>query len=146
VELVTRWRQLLETLGTVSHFGELGAGAAAKLVVNSTLGALMTALGEALALGDSLGLDRGQVLDLLAESPIGVTAKRKRDNILSDRYEPNFKLALAAKDMRLVMEAAQQNGAQLKVAEAARSWLEDAADAGLGDLDYSAVIRLITSR
>jgi 3-hydroxyisobutyrate dehydrogenase-like beta-hydroxyacid dehydrogenase len=142
-ESVARWRPLLETFGTVWPMGELGHGAAMKLVVNSTLGALMTALGEALALGRGLGLDQGKVLDLLVESPIAVTAKGKRSNVESGSYKPNFKLGLAAKDMRLVVDAAKGAGVQLKLAHAARSWLEEAEASGLSELDYSAVIAQI---
>jgi 3-hydroxyisobutyrate dehydrogenase len=142
--VVERWRDLLENFGTVFHIGELGHGAAVKLVVNSTLGALMTALGEALALAKGLGLDQEKVFDVLVQSPIAVTAKGKRANVTSGDYSrPNFKLGLAAKDMRLVSEAARRSGAELKVAEAARSWFELADSAGLSDLDYSAVIAQI---
>ncbi|HVL92429.1 MAG TPA: NAD(P)-dependent oxidoreductase [Acidimicrobiales bacterium] len=139
-EVVERHRGVLALLGRVDHLGPLGAGAAMKLVVNSTLGALMAGLAEAMVLGDAFGLDQGAVLDVLADSPIGATARGKRSRIESDRYPPNFKLALAAKDLRLVVEAAEAAGAEPRLAAAARSWFEDAARAGLGALDYSAVI------
>jgi 3-hydroxyisobutyrate dehydrogenase-like beta-hydroxyacid dehydrogenase len=139
-EVLERWRDLLENFGTIWHMGDLGQGAALKLVVNSTLGALMTALGEALALAKAMGLHREQVLDILAESAIGTTAKGKRANVLSGSYVPNFKLGLATKDMRLVQEAAKSAGVELKVAAAARQWLDEADAAGLSELDYSAVI------
>lgn len=68
--------------------GPLGAGAATKLVTSTTLGALMTGLAEALALADAFGLDRAAVLDVLAESPIGVTTKSKRANVEAGRTRP----------------------------------------------------------
>lgn len=142
-EVIERCRHLLENFGTILPMGELGQGAAMKLVVNSTLGALMTALGEALVLAKALGLDRDRVFDILAESPIATPAKSKRSNVLTGTYKPNFKLELAAKDMRLVHEAAAGAGVELKVAEAARQWLETAEVAGLSELDYSAVIAQI---
>lgn len=138
--VVERRRALLECFGRPTHLGPLGAGSAMKLVANSTLGALMTGLAEALALADALGLEQGAVLDLLAESPIGATVKSKRSRVESGRYPPNFKLSLAAKDLRLVTEAAERAGVQARLGAAARAWMEDADRAGLGDLDYSAVI------
>jgi len=135
-----RCRSLLEAMGTPVHLGALGAGASMKLVANSTLGALMCGLAEALALADALDLDQSAVLDLLADSPIGVTVRSKRRLIESGEYDPNFKLALAAKDLGLVMDAADEAGLVLRLAPAARAWLEEADEAGLGDLDYSAVI------
>jgi 3-hydroxyisobutyrate dehydrogenase-like beta-hydroxyacid dehydrogenase len=142
-EVVGRWEEMLGTFGTVSHIGALGHGAGVKLVVNSTLGAVMTALGEALSLAQGLGLDQSNVLDVLVQSPIAVTAKGKRSNIESGNYKPNFKLGLAAKDMRLVTEAARSAGVELKVGEAAQSWFERADAAELSDLDYSAVVAQI---
>jgi 3-hydroxyisobutyrate dehydrogenase-like beta-hydroxyacid dehydrogenase len=141
-----RCRPVLEAMGNPRHLGPLGAGAAMKLVANSTLGALMTGLAEALALADGLGLEEADVLDILSESPIGVTTKGKRPLIESGVYTPNFTLGLAAKDLRLVMEAAEAAGVELRVAAAARSWLERADDHGRGDLDYSAVIADVRGR
>ena len=145
-EVFDRRRPVLEAMGTPRHLGPLGAGAAMKLVANSTLGALMTGLAEALALADGLGLEEADVLDILSESPIGVTAKGKRPLIESGVYKPNFTLGLAAKDLRLVMEGAEAAGVELRVAAAARSWLERADEHGLGDLDYSAVIADVRGR
>lgn len=141
-----RLRPVLAAMGQPVHVGALGAGASLKLVVNSTLGALMTALGEAMALADACGLDQGIVLDALASSPIGVTTRSKRDHIQSGTYPPRFQLALASKDMRLVAEAAASAGCDLRLAAAARSWFDAAAAAGLGPLDYSAVVAHIRRR
>ncbi|MCW2718201.1 NAD(P)-dependent oxidoreductase [Pseudonocardia sp.] len=134
---------LLASLGTPHHVGGPGAGAATKIVVNLILGVTITALGEALALGDTLGLDRRTLLDILAESPIGSTARSKRANVESGTYPPGFKLRLALKDLRLVTEPTAQPRQDLRLAAATCSWLEQAAQAGADDLDYSAVVATI---
>ena len=141
-----RWRPVLERMGRPTHLGPLGAGASMKLVANSILGSLMTGLAEALALADAFGLDQPVVLDLLAESPIGATVKSKRANLESGEYPANFKLSLAAKDLGLVTEAAVAAGLDLRLAPAARAWLEHAEEAGMGELDYSAVIAAVRGR
>jgi 3-hydroxyisobutyrate dehydrogenase-like beta-hydroxyacid dehydrogenase len=141
-----RVREILESLGTVHHVGGPGAGAAAKMVTNAALGAAIAAVGEALSLGEIFGLDRSVVLDVLADSPVGPTARAKRANIESDTYPPSFKLSLALKDMRLVTEAAIGAGRDLKLANASRAWLDEAAEAGAGDLDFSAVVETILGR
>jgi 3-hydroxyisobutyrate dehydrogenase-like beta-hydroxyacid dehydrogenase len=138
-----RVRPILDTFGNVRHVGGLGAGAAMKLVVNSTLGAAITAVGEAIALADALGLDRGITLDVLSGSQLGAAVSAKRESIETGSYPPRFKLSLAAKDLRLVTEAAARIGRELPVASAARHWLEQAIEAGAGDLDYSAVVATI---
>jgi 3-hydroxyisobutyrate dehydrogenase/2-hydroxy-3-oxopropionate reductase len=139
-EAFDRWAPVLQAMGTPKWMGELGAGASTKLVVNSALLVLMSGLAEALALADRLGLETSKALDVLADSPIGVPARGKRPLIESGHYPPNFSLALARKDAALIEEAAERAGLDLPLARAALSWLTAADRAGLGDLDYSAVI------
>lgn len=136
---------ILTTLGTLHHVGRPGAGAAAKVVVNSTLGAAIVVFGEAIALGDALGLKPSTVMDVLADSPIAGTVRTKRANVESGDYPPSFKLSLALKDLRLVNQVADRAGHHLPVARATRDWLEQAAQAGASDLDFSAVVATITA-
>jgi 3-hydroxyisobutyrate dehydrogenase-like beta-hydroxyacid dehydrogenase len=101
------------------------------------------AIGEALALSDALGLRRDPVLEILSNSPVGPTVTGKRANIEAHSYPPNFKLRHAAKDMRLVTDDADRDGLELKVARAAREWLDRAEAEGHGDEDYSAAVETI---
>jgi len=141
-----RVRPILESLGSVRHTGGQGSGAAMKLVANLALGAAIVTLGEALSLGESLTLDRNMLLDALADSPIGPIVAAKRANIESRQFAPSFKLQLAAKDLRLVIEAAAARGRDLKQAQANRVWLDEAAEHGAADLDFSAVVLTIGDR
>jgi len=141
-----RARPILESFGEIRRTGGAGSGAAMKLVVNLALGAAIVALGEALALGESLGLEPGALLDVLADSPIGPAVRAKRANVEAGRYPPNFKLGLAAKDLRLVMDTADAAGQDLRLARAARGWLDEAARRGASDLDYSAVVATILGK
>jgi 3-hydroxyisobutyrate dehydrogenase-like beta-hydroxyacid dehydrogenase len=138
--LVERWRPLLSTLGEPIHVGGLGSGAAAKLVANSTLFGVIAVVGEAIALADALGLPRRVTFDVLAASPVAQQAERRRPAIESGDYPPRFALRLARKDADLIADAV---GTDLRIAEAARSWLVEADDAGAGDRDYSAVLARI---
>lgn len=135
-----RVRPLLEDLGTPLHVGDLGAGAAAKLVANSTLFGSLAVLGEALALSDALGLDRATTFEVLAATPIAGQAERRRHSLETGEFPRRFALSLARKDAELVVEAATGAGAALPVAEAARAWLREAEKAGLGREDYSRVV------
>jgi 3-hydroxyisobutyrate dehydrogenase len=134
---------VLEVFGDVRHVGAGGSGAAMKLVVNTTLTASIVVLGEALALGRTLGLDQGSVLDVLADSPVGPTLRAKRANVDAGHYPPNFKLSLAAKDMRLAVDAADHAGVDLQTAKTVRRWLDEAGEQGAADLDFSAVVATI---
>jgi 3-hydroxyisobutyrate dehydrogenase/2-hydroxy-3-oxopropionate reductase len=145
-EVVERWRPLLETLGTVRHVGPVGAGTAAKLLANSTLVGVIGMLGEALALGTALRLPLEVAFDVLAATPLGEQAARRRPAFESGEYPRRFPLYLARKDADLILEAAAQHGLELHLVPGAQEWLAAAERAGRGDDDYSAVLAQIARR
>jgi 3-hydroxyisobutyrate dehydrogenase-like beta-hydroxyacid dehydrogenase len=145
-ELFGRWQPLLSQLGSPIHVGPLGSGAAAKLVANSTLFATIGGLGEAIALADALGLSRDAAFEVLARSPLGEQAQRRRQAFESDEYPPRFPLSLAHKDAELVSAAAAESGSDLRLSEAARSWLADADAGSWGERDYSSLLAWIVER
>jgi len=119
--------------------GPSGSGAAAKLVANSTLFGVIGVLGEALALADAIGLEREQAFEVLSTTALADQAERRRPAVESGEYPPRFPLRLARKDADLIAEL----GLDLRVVEAARSWLAETEDE---DRDYSAVLERITRR
>ena len=135
-ELYDEWSAVLATLGTTHHAGPRGSGAEAKLVANSTLFGALGVLAEAVRLADSLGLSRETTLEILATTPIAAQAERRRGALETNKFPLRFPLSLARKDAELVTAAAPD----LRVAEAARSWLADADEAGWGDRDYSSLL------
>ena len=139
-DLYERIRPLLEVLGEPLQVGPLGAGAAAKLVANSTLFGVIGVLGEALALADGLGISRETAFSVLAATPIAAQAERRRAAIEAATYSPRYALSLARKDADLVAAAATDAELDLRLAAAARSWLHDAEDRGWGGLDYVAML------
>jgi 3-hydroxyisobutyrate dehydrogenase/2-hydroxy-3-oxopropionate reductase len=145
-ELVERWRPLLSTLGNVLRVGQVGAGTAAKLVANTTLVGVIDVLGEALAVGDALGLSRTTTFAVLGKTPLAEQAERRRPAIESGDYPTRYALYLARKDAELIVKAAANAGIELRVTEASRAWLAEAEDAGLGAADYSAVLVRIVDR
>ena len=131
-----RHRELFEALGKPIYVGPSGSGAAAKLVANSTLITVIGALGEALALAAALGLPREKAFEVLGTTALAAQAERRRAALESHEYPPRFPLRLARKDADLIHD----EGLDLRLTEAGRSWL---AEAGDGDQDYSAVLQRI---
>jgi 3-hydroxyisobutyrate dehydrogenase/2-hydroxy-3-oxopropionate reductase len=138
-----RAHPLLETLGEPIRTGPLGSGAAAKLVANATLVGTIALLGETLALADAVGLPRETTWEILAATPLDAQAERRRPVIESGDYPPRFRLSLARKDAELVEAAADAVGLDLPELGAARTHLAAAEAAGLGEEDYSAVLKHI---
>jgi 3-hydroxyisobutyrate dehydrogenase/2-hydroxy-3-oxopropionate reductase len=145
-ELAARWIPLISALGSPIQVGPLGSGASAKLVANATLVGTLTLLGEILALGDSLGLSRGIVFRVLAATPLAAQAERRRASLEEGEFPLRFSLSLARKDARLITEAAEATGADLRVLAAAAEWFAEADEAGLGDRDYSEVLKRIIGK
>ena len=144
--LVRRWIHLFEPLGTVLLAGPLGAGAAAKLVANATLVGSLALLGETISLADRIGLGRELTMEILSFTPLALAAKRRRDQLETGDFPLRFRLELARKDAELIQEAAAAAHADARVLAAAASWFADAEEAGLGDEDYSTVLRHIIGR
>jgi 3-hydroxyisobutyrate dehydrogenase-like beta-hydroxyacid dehydrogenase len=140
IEVYRRLEPMLRDLGRPRHIGPLGTGAAMKLVVNSTLFPVVAAIGEALALGDRMGLPQPTVLDVLSISALAASLRNKRERIESGAYPPNFRLETALKDADLIDRATD---GEFPLARAARDLLAGAEEAGMGDRDYSAVVAYI---
>jgi 3-hydroxyisobutyrate dehydrogenase-like beta-hydroxyacid dehydrogenase len=136
-----RVEPVLTVLGSPLHVGGVGAASAAKLVANFTLFGVLGVIGEALAAADALGLSRESAFEVLAATPVAAQAERRRPAIEADEYPPRFKLSLARKDVELLALAVPDS--DLRIFEAARSWLADAENAGRGEQDYAAVLAQI---
>jgi 3-hydroxyisobutyrate dehydrogenase/2-hydroxy-3-oxopropionate reductase len=141
--LVERVLPVLTAVGSVLHVGDLGAGAAAKLMANAALFATLGTLGEAIALARGLGLSAEAAYRVLATTPLAAQAERRRPAIEAGEYPPRFRLTLAGKDARLIADAAAAAGVDLRLTTAAGTWLAEAEQAGLGDGDYTAMLKTI---
>lgn len=139
-------RPMLSVLGTPIHAGNLGCGAAAKLVANTAHFDTLATLGEAVALSMGLGLSRAVTYQVLAATPLALQAERRQRAIETGEYPTRFALALARKDARLISEAAAAAGVRLKLTPAAEMWLAEAEQLGLGGQDYTAVLEAILHR
>jgi 3-hydroxyisobutyrate dehydrogenase-like beta-hydroxyacid dehydrogenase len=142
---IQRATAVLATLGTVFHVGPLGAGNVAKLIANATLFGVVALLGEALALGQALGLPRDVVYTLLSATPLAQQLQRRRPSLESNEFPPRFRLALARKDGELLSALASSAGLDARLMRAANAWFADAEAHRLGEQDYTAVLSYILS-
>jgi 3-hydroxyisobutyrate dehydrogenase-like beta-hydroxyacid dehydrogenase len=128
------------------HLGPAGSGTAAKLVVNALLGVGMQAIAEACALGESQGLDRGQLLTVVSKTAVVAPAHvGKLLRAVRNDYSPQFPLRLMNKDFRLILETASALNLTLPVTEAAFQVNSEALALG-PDQDFSIVIQEMESR
>lgn len=129
------------------HTGPSGSGAKMKLVTNLVLGLNRAALAEGLAFADALSLDLALVLKIMRRSPAYSRAMDvKGDKMIQGDFAPEARLSQHLKDVRLIVEAGQAAGLPMSLSQSHREILERAEAEGLGDLDNSAVIRVLSAR
>ena len=122
------------------RIGPSGHGATIKLINNMLSVVMNTALAEAVMLARAAGLDPEPVTQLLNEGPAGSRLTRtKLPKVFGRDFSPQFQLALMEKDMRYFIALAQELDRPVPLASLARSQLQAARIAGLGELDVSAV-------
>ena len=123
--------------GRILHIGPVGSANALKVVVNMCLGLAMAGVGEALNLGDDLGLDKDVVLNALEAGPFGWSIKQKRQMLTSGDFTPTaFSVDLLAKDLAAALSA---TFTELPLTQAALARTRAASKSGFGDDDYSAI-------
>jgi 3-hydroxyisobutyrate dehydrogenase-like beta-hydroxyacid dehydrogenase len=130
------------------HLGATGAGAAMKLALNAAVAVTNQTVAEALALAERAGVTRARAYDVLAAGAVASPyVGYKRDAFLDPDGTPvAFSIDLMTKDVDLALGLARDVGVTLPVVEAARSQLDRARDAGLGDHDLAAVLRTYGGR
>jgi 3-hydroxyisobutyrate dehydrogenase-like beta-hydroxyacid dehydrogenase len=128
-----------------SHRFNIGTNAQActlKLAMNLNIAAQMQGLAEALTLSRRAGVTDAVFFDALAQnvSYSGV-AKLKEPKLRAGDFAPQFSVKHMAKDMRLASAGAAGGGHS--VLAAVRETLQAAEARGLGDEDFSALIKVV---
>jgi 3-hydroxyisobutyrate dehydrogenase-like beta-hydroxyacid dehydrogenase len=121
--------------------GGAGSGTAMKLVVNTLLGVGMQAIAEAVVLGESIGLNRERLLQVLSETAVVAPAHLgKLASAMVNDYRPQFPLGLMNKDFKLILKAAAKQHVSMPATEAA-FYVNSEELVGNDDEDFSAVLR-----
>jgi 3-hydroxyisobutyrate dehydrogenase len=131
---------VLEAIGSRTLWlGEAGNASRLKLVSNAWVLTVVEGVAESLALAGALGLDPQQFLDAVAGGAVDAPyVQVKGGAMLSGDLDAQFPLWGAAKDARLIQEAAEEVGLDLAVIPAVLRHFERAEAEGHGDLDMAA--------
>jgi 3-hydroxyisobutyrate dehydrogenase-like beta-hydroxyacid dehydrogenase len=139
----------LNVMGKASHFfkTEVGYGTRAKLVVNSLMGTMLAAFGEALALSEGMGLNPNTMIEVIGQGAIQTPMYNlKGPKMIVQDHAPNFPLKHAHKDMALACEMAKEAGVEYSVMETAEKLFFEAREdpeLNVADEDFSAVFEEI---
>jgi 3-hydroxyisobutyrate dehydrogenase len=137
--------------GKVVHAGGAGNGQVAKVCNNMILGITMVGISEAFALGEKLGLDPQKLFDISATASGSCWAMLNHNPVpgivetsaANRDYQPGFAANMMLKDLKLSQEAANVAGAATPLGAQAAALYTIFAGQGQGDLDYSAIYKMI---
>lgn len=106
---------VLQTMGQrITHVGPHGAGQTVKLVNQVMVVGNCLAMAEGLLLAQAGGVDLHKALEAVSGGAAGSWMLSQRGpQILARDWRPGFTVALQQKDLRLVLEAADQQGVPL---------------------------------
>ena len=126
----------------VFYLGSQGNAVKMKLVSNLVLAVNMATIGEALLLSEKSGVKKELALEILERSGgnssiLGL----KKETMISETFEPVFALKDMVKDLRYISELSSSLSSPAVLANSAEQFYLAAQSIGLGNLDFSSVIR-----
>jgi len=126
--------------GRIEHMGPVGAGQATKAVNQVMAAGINQAVSEALAFAAVLELPLEKVIDVVGSGAAGNWFLAHRGPTMTHgNYEPGFRVALHHKDLAICRQMAANFGVALPVVEMTLIHYRRLMEAGLGDLDISAL-------
>nr|WP_269752140.1 2-hydroxy-3-oxopropionate reductase [Thiocapsa bogorovii] len=140
-----RVQPLFEAMGgSIVHVGPNGAGQVCKSCNQIVVGATIAGVSEAVLLAQASGVDPRKVREALLGGFAGSRILEVHGlRMIEGDYTPGFKARLHRKDMRIVLESAQELGISLTTAATVAQWLDMLVERGLGEEDSAAIFEMI---
>jgi 3-hydroxyisobutyrate dehydrogenase len=146
-EVFARIEPLLRCVGSdITHCGGVGSGQVVKILNNMVLFQTVNALAEALALGRRAGVEPALLFEALSKGSADSFALRNHGMkaMLPGVFpERAFSVEYAAKDNGYALELGRETGVRLRGAPLLAELLEEARAAGLGELYWPAIAKLV---
>lgn len=135
----------------IAHFaravmlmGASGAGQKTKMVNQICVAGVIQGLAEGLAFAQHAGLDAKRAVDVISKGAATSWQMENRGKtMIDDKFDFGFAVNLMRKDLRIAMEEARANGAQLPAIALIDQFYARLQEQGGGKLDTSSLIRLL---
>jgi len=129
---------------TITHVGEAGAGQVAKAANQIMVAAQMVAMGELLVFSKKAGVDPQKVVEAIKAGAAQCwTLDVKPPRLFEGNREPGFKAHMQLKDLNIVLDTAKEYDIPVSSATENTRLFQQMIDAGMGELDNSAVVGVI---
>lgn len=144
---VARARPILEKLGRVVRVGEAGTGDMMKIVNQVIVGLTLETVAEALTLAEKIGLDPRAVHSAVAGGFADSKILQIHGNrMIARAYAPGGRVRSQLKDLLLAQNLASRVSAHLPHLQSTIKLYRTLVTRGEGDLDHSAVHKLLWER
>jgi 2-hydroxy-3-oxopropionate reductase len=140
-----RAQPILAAMGrTIVHVGPAGAGQVVKVCNQVVVAVVIEAVAEALVLGAKAGVDPARIADVL-QGGLAATKvlEMRRDNMLTGRFDPGFRIRLHQKDLKNALELAGETSVALPAAALVEQLMRAMAARGRADYDHSGLVTLL---
>ena len=139
------FKDVLEKIGEQTFYlGDTGTAHSIKLAMNLQIAMLALSLSEGITLTKNAGFEPEVFLNILNSTYFKTgMSESKAYRMISESVKPTFTLANLKKDLDTINDTAESFGVELPMAKIARKIYSDAANAGLGDIDYTGIITYI---
>ncbi len=144
-ETFDRCLPALEAMGkSITLMGPSGMGQTTKLVNQALVAGTASAVAEALVFAAALGSDLLKTIEAISGGAAGSwQLANLGPRMAQGDFAPGFMVKLQQKDLRLILEAAQERHVPLAVTSVARQYFTALEALGLGDEGTQAVVKAV---
>ena len=144
-EIFDQCYDLLSVMGSnVVLTGDIGAGNITKLANQIIVAANIEALSEAMVLAQKAGVDPERVFNAIRGGLAGSTVMEAKAPMMLDRnFRAGFRISRHQKDLRNVLQTAQELNVPLPVTALLQQMLGSLVNDGEQDLDHSAILHFL---
>ena len=126
----------------VTLMGGAGAGQLTKMVNQICIAGLVQALAEGISFAQRAGLDPERVLDVISKGAAQSWQMENRGKtMVDDKFDFGFAVDWMRKDLRICLDEAARNSADLSVTKTIKGYYDEISGKGGGRWDTSSLIR-----
>ena len=137
-------KPVLENIGkNLFYLKAPGLATKMKLINNLTLGSFMATIAEALSLGETIGLAKEEILDILSVGGgNSLVLNAKKNKLLQEDFSTHFSSALIYKDLHCLQDLAYEEKKPLFTGAVVKELYGRTFEEGIAQEDFSAIYKL----
>lgn len=137
-------KPVLENIGkNIFFLKDPGLATKMKLINNLTLASFMATIAEALSLGETIGMKKEEILDILSVGGgNSLVLNAKRNKLLQEDFSTHFSSALIYKDLHCLQDLAYEEKKSLFTGAVVKELYGRTFEEGIAQEDFSAIYKL----